>query len=122
MLSPSGSCSGYLVALLLQWQSIPAAIKFMLNALAVTFLYYSMGVASRTATPTSVYMHDIALTESSKHTWIFFTVICGSGGEDGCHISQEGDEGERRKVKRKDEVRVGVRGGQKEKERRAWEE
>ena len=31
-------------------------------------------------------------------------------GEDGCHISQEGDEGERRKVKRKDEVRVGVRG------------
>ena len=43
------------------------------------------------------------------------------GGEDGCHISQEGDEGERRKVKRKDEVRVGVRGGQKEKDRRAWE-
>ena len=41
---------------------------------------------------------------------------------DGCHISQEGDEGERRKVKRKDEVRVGVRGGQKEKDRRAWEE
>ena len=31
-------------------------------------------------------------------------------GEDGCHISQEGDEGERRKVKRKDEVTVGVRG------------
>ena len=43
-------------------------------------------------------------------------------GEDGCHISQEGDEGERGKVKRKDEVRVGVRGGQKEKDRRAWEE
>ena len=30
------------------------------------------------------------------------------GGEDGCHISQEGHEGERRKVKRNDEVRVGV--------------
>ena len=74
------NCSGYLVGPLLQWQSIPAAIKFMLNALAVTSLYYSMGVASRTATPTSVYMYDIALTESSKHTWIFFTVICGRGG------------------------------------------
>ena len=56
---------------------------FMLNALAVTSLYYSMGVASRTATPTSVYMHDIALTESSKHTWIFFTVICGRGEGEG---------------------------------------
>ena len=28
---------------------------------------------------------------------------------------------ERRKVKRKDEVRVGVRGEQKEKDRRTWE-